>query len=312
MAGMTGTTGTKSDRDDRDQLAAMLAKMTTREAFGSTPIDGVQFIRASGSQLRSPVIYEASILIIAQGRKIAYVGGKKYIYDSNNYLVLPVPMTFDCTTEGTLAKPLLGVSIGVDPSMVGELLLEMEDDKSIAGITRGIYSAPMTGELTRAAIRLLEAMRSPAESRILGRHVVREILYRVLCGHQSAALKAIAIRHSHFGQISKVLRRLHTNYANSMDVESLAREVGMSVSTFHANFKAVTSNSPLRYLKSIRLHKARLLMVQDGATASSAAVQVGYESASQFSREFKRFFGSTPADEAAKMRAWLSDCRGQK
>jgi AraC-like DNA-binding protein len=290
---------------EREQLIALLSALAKGNGFGVSPVDGVQFMRANCTIARSPVIYEPSILIIAQGRKLAYVGSKTYVYDAHNYLVLPVPMTFDCFTEATAAKPLLGVSIGVDPSVVGELLLEMEDEQTIAGVARGIYSTPMTGDLTRATIRLLESMRSPVESRILGRQAVREIIYRVLCGNQSAALRAIAIRHSHFGQISKVLRKLHADYTATIDVESLAREVGMSVSTFHANFKAVTSNSPLQYLKSIRLHKARLLMIQDGATASSAASQVGYESASQFSREFKRFFGSAPAEEAAKMRAVL-------
>jgi AraC-like DNA-binding protein len=266
----------------------------------------VRFMRANCGLARAPVIYEPAIMIIAQGRKIGYVGGKPYTYDANNYLVVPVPMPFQCTTEATAGKPLLGVSIRVDPVMVGELLLEMEDDVAVPGVTRGIYATPMTSELTRATIRLVECLQSPpAERRILGRPIVREILYRVLCGNQSGALRALAIRNSHFAQISKVLRRMQIEYASPVDVEKLAREIGMSLSTFHASFKAITSTSPLQYLKSIRLHQARLLMIQDGHTASSAAGQVGYESASQFSREFKRFFGCAPVEEVAKMRAIL-------
>jgi AraC-like DNA-binding protein len=294
-----------SNRREHQQLIALLESFTVPVGFSGSPLEAVRFMRATCGLTRAPVIYEPSIMIIAQGRKIGYVGGKSYPYDANNYLVVPVPMPFHCTTEATASKPLLGLSIRVDPAMVGELLLEMEDDMAVPGVTRGIYSTPMTSELTRAAIRLVECLQSPVERRILGRQIVREIIYRVLCGNQSAALRALAIRNSHFAQISKVLRRMQTEFAGTFDVETLARETGMSLSTFHASFKAITSTSPLQYLKSIRLHQARLLMIQDGHTASSAANQVGYESASQFSREFKRFFGSAPVEEVAKMRAIL-------
>jgi len=109
-------------------------------------------------------------------------------------------------------------------------------------------------------------------------------------------------RHSHFSQIAKVLNRIHQEYEKSIDIQTLAKDANMSVSTFHHNFKAVTSTSPLQYLKSIRLHKARMIMAHDGLNASDAAYQVGYLSASQFSREFKQFFGNSPADEARRMR----------
>jgi AraC-like DNA-binding protein len=298
-------TMTKADQVDRARLLVLLESMATSAGFTTSPVDAVKFVRANCSHARAPIVYDPSILIIAQGRKTGYLGGKRYVYDAHNYLVLPVPMPFECTTEATQAKPLLGVSIQVDPVMVGELLLEMDDPGSVNGVVPGIYSTAMTCELTRATIRLLECLRTPTESRVLGRQMVREIIYRVLCGTQSAALRSVAIRNSHFAQIGKVLRRIHAEYAGPIDIETLAREAGMSLSTFHANFKAVTSTSPLQYVKSIRLHQARLLMVQGGANASTAANQVGYESASQFSREFKRFFGATPAEQAARDRAIL-------
>jgi AraC-like DNA-binding protein len=171
---------------------------------------------------------------------------------------------------------------------------------------RGIFATPLHDDLCNAALRLLESLRTPAEARILGPQIVREITYRVLRGPQGDALRAVAARHTHFGQISKALHRMHADYSDSLDVETLARESGMSVSTFHHNFKSVTSSSPLQYLKAIRLHKARLLMVNEGLGAGVAAGRVGYESPSQFSREFKRFFGSSPADEAARIRLSLS------
>jgi AraC-like DNA-binding protein len=115
----------------------------------------------------------------------------------------------------------------------------------------------------------------------------------------------LAAPQSHFGQISRVLNRLHAEYANPVDTGTLARDAGMSVSTFHAHFKAITASSPLQYLKTIRLHKAQLLMVNDGANAAEAAARVGYESPSQFSREFKRHFGTSPSARAEHLRSRL-------
>ncbi|MCU1232856.1 MAG: rhaS [Candidatus Solibacter sp.] len=148
-------------------------------------------------------------------------------------------------------------------------------------------------------MRLLECLPDPADARILGPQLVREIMYRVLCGEQGGALRAAAALHSRFGQVNRALQRIHAD---------LAETAGMSASAFHRNFKAVTSNSPLQYLKTIRLHKARMLMVYEGLRAGVAAERVGYESPSQFSREFKRLFGESPVESAAALAGAL--CRG--
>jgi AraC-like DNA-binding protein len=163
----------------------------------------------------------------------------------------------------------------------------------------------MTEELGGAVIRLLECLRSPLDSRILGRQTVREIVYRVLQGEQGGALRALASRDERFSRIARVLKHVHAEYAQSLCVEEMARKAAMSVAAFHHYFKLVTASSPLQYLKRIRLDQARLLMAHDGYNASTAARAVGYESASQFSREFKRLFGVTPVEEAAQTRARL-------
>lgn len=288
----------------KTRLVELLETLATREGFSPSILDGVQFIRENNSVPRGPVVYDPRIVIVAQGRKKGYLGDEVYTYDAYNYLVLSVPLPLECETEATPDKPLLGVIVQVTPTTLGELLVEMDDDVAASRqIPRGIYSTPLTDELVSATVRLLECLRSGMDSRILGPQIVREIIYRVLCGGQGDVLRALATRQSHFNQIARILKRIHLEYSNSLDVETLARDANMSVSTFHHNFKAVTSTSPLQYLKSIRLHRARMLMVQDGLNASAAAGQVGYESASQFSREFKRFFGNTPADETARMRA---------
>lgn len=282
-------------------LAELIQELAINEGSTPTVINGVNLLRISKSYPRAPVVYEPCIIIVGQGRKIGYLGDRVYHYDPYNYLVLSVPLPFECETVATPEEPLLAVSISVDPAMLAELLMEMDENPSVKGsIPRGIYSTKLTHELTSAVTRLLESLKSPTDSRILGPQIVKEIIYRVLCGEQGGALKAVALRHSRFSQIARVLKRIHTEYPTSLDVETMAEEATMSVSAFHQNFKAVTSISPLQYLKSIRLHKARMLMLQDGLNAYNAAEKVGYESASQFSREFKRMFGSSPSGNTAR------------
>lgn len=292
-----------TDIKDGRILAKLLDSLAVNEGFTESSLKNVKFLRSSKTIPKMPVVYEPSIVIIAQGHKNGYLGDKVYRYDPYNYLVLSVPLPFVCETVGTVEEPLLGVSIGVDVTTLSELLLDMDDsDLLSSSVPRGIYSTQLTDELVNATTRLLESLASPLDGHILGPQIVREIIYRVLCGEQGGALKSLAARHSRFSQIAKVLKRMHAEYDSELDVSILANDANMSISSFHSNFKAVTAISPLQYLKSIRLHKARMLMIQDGIGASNAASKVGYESASQFSREFKRYFGCNPTDVAAKMR----------
>ncbi|EPR39860.1 transcriptional regulator, AraC family [Desulfovibrio sp. X2] len=287
---------------DKKRLAELIGSLAKAQGITPTCVPGVRLMMANCSCRRAKTVYEPSIVIVAQGRKRGYVGEDVYTYDPDNYLVLSVPLPFECETEAGPDGPLLGLSVSVDHIMLGELLMEMDEGAPPAEMPRGLYATRLTQELRGAAIRLVESMRSPLDGRMLGRQIVREIVYRVLCGEQGGALRAVAARHSGFGQIARVLKRIHSEYDQALDIETLAREAGMSVSSFHQSFKAVTCTSPIQYLKSIRLHKARLMMLQDGYNASTAAGRVGYQSPSQFSREFKRFFGHSPAEEAARLR----------
>jgi len=293
-------------RRKNPRLAELLSELARGEGFSPSRLPGVKFMRSTQHVPRSPIAYEPSIVIIAQGRKSGHLGGKTFIYDAHRYLVLAVPLPFECETEGSAGEPLLGVAIGVTPALVAELLMQMEQPAPANDARpQAIESTALDDPLYDATVRLLECLRTTDDSRILGPQIVREITYRVLLGALGQNLRALARPHSHFGQISRVLQRIHTDYARTYDLESLAREAGMSVSTFHLHFKAVTAWSPLQYLKNVRLHKARMLMVHEGLNASTAALQVGYESASQFSREFKRFFGDGPAAGAAQLRKSL-------
>ncbi len=265
-------------------------------------------MRSTQSRPRSPVLYDPSIVIVGQGRKRGYLGGQVYQYDPHNYLVLTVPMPFECETEAAPDGPMLAFSVRIDIGVLNELVMKLDTRmlQKQSDATRGIYATPMDETLTSAAVRLLECMTSPADAKVLGPQIMREITYRVLCGENGGALRELLAINGRVGQIQRAIERIHSEYASPLDIQTLADDVGISASAFHHNFKALTETSPLQYLKTIRLHKARMLMVYEGVTAGAAAEKVGYESASQFSREFKRLFGNAPHQEVEKTRSILA------
>ena len=167
---------------------------------------------------------------------------------------------------------------------------------------RGMYSSPMDEQLSESLLRFLEAMSTPMDAQILGPTLMREIYYRIITGEQGGSMRAALNRQGQFGKVARAIRKIHGCYHQHLDVEALAREAMMSVPSFHAHFRTVTDTSPMQYLKSTRLHQARLLMLRNDISAATASVQVGYESASQFSREFKRLFGRTPQQEIQWMK----------
>lgn len=300
---------------DKERLASLLDELATEEGLRPTLVEGVHVFRGSKSVPRAPMVYKPHIIVVGRGTKRAYLGGRTYVYDPSHYLVLAVPLPAECDAQVEPGKPILMVNIDVDTTMVGEMLLEMgeassalagETPRGISSTPMGISSTPMGQELHTAVIRLLECLKSEVDSRLLGRQMVREVVYRVLRGEQGGALSALASRDDHFTRIARVLRRVHAEYAKPHDVEDLARRAGMSVSVFHHHFKLVTTCSSLQYVKRIRLDRGRTLMTLDGYNAGEAAHAVGYESASQFGREFKRLFGLTPVEDAEQSRTRLA------
>lgn len=295
------------------RLAQLLRTQAVAEGVQPTAIAGVSLVRDSRPSPRRPVIYEPMILFVGQGRKRAHVGGDVIGYDADHYLVLSVPVPAECEVLATPEEPLLGVKIAVEPTMLAELLVELDEHAPAAKepMPRGIHARPVQAPMRDALVRLLEALRSPRDARILGRGIVRELVYRVLQDEPGSGLRALAARNDRFLRIARVLQHVHADCTQPMGSARLAKLASMSVTTFHHAFKAVTATSPLQYVKSVRLHRARMLMVHEGHTAATAAAAVGYESASQFGREWKRLFGNTPAAEVAQMRARLAEDGGR-
>lgn len=286
------------------QLAEKVNYLKDNEKSVSQWLPDVRLLYGTQPGARTPVMYQPGIVFLFSGHKIGYINERVFRYDASEYLLLTVPLPFECETFATEAVPLAGMRLNVDILQLQELLMEIGEDELFrpALAASGINSATLSDEILCAIERLFDVMTRPLDARILGRQIIREILYHVLMGPGGGALLALVSRQTHFSLISRVLKRIENHYTQNLSVDELAAEANMSVSAFHHNFKSVTSTSPLQYLKTYRLHKARMLMIHDGMKASAAAMRVGYESASQFSREFKRYFGVTPGEDAARIR----------
>lgn len=287
------------------RIVALLRAMAPDEGYNLTALPSVRILRSNRALSRTPVLYDPGIVIVCQGRKRGYFGGELYLYDERQYLAVSIPVPFTMETDATPERPLLALYLHLDFAMAAELAarIDREGVAEPAQAPRSMMSTPIDDAMQWSVLRLLEAMHRPLEAAVLGQGLLRELYFRVLTGAQGSSMREALAMRGPFGRIGKALRLIHAGYAQPLDVARLAKEAGMSVPSFHSHFKQMTQVSPMQYVKSTRLHQARLLMVRRDLTAEAASHAVGYTSASQFSREFKRLFGATPAAEVKRMRA---------
>lgn len=272
----------------------------------STQIEGLLAIRIVEPFARRPVMYRMCLCLAAQGRKVCHLDDHSLVYSPNHYLLstLALPVESEIP-EASEERPYLGIVLEVDPAEVGRLLIDLEtavESEPDSAVDRsagpGLVSCAMDESMQSTASRLLEASLDERDARILGPGLVRELLYRVLTGPHAGVLKDAVSRHSSLARIARVIRFLGANYRDSTDVDAMAQRAGMSTSALHLHFKRATTMSPIQYVKKLRLHQARELLLS-GRGASEAAFEVGYASASQFSREFRRLFGVAPSSYRA-------------
>lgn len=286
-----------------ERMVQLMTQLAPLEGYNLSPLDDVRFLRSNRPLTRTPVLYEPGIVILCQGRKRGYLGDEVYVYDAQHYLVVSVPVPFTMETDASEAEPMLAVYLRLDFSLLGELIQEVD---ALCGFTAaepmGMYASPIDEPLRQSALRFLEIMVDSRDAQLLGRGMLRELYYRILTGEQGGTLRAAITQQGQFGKVTRAIHKIHRCYHEHLDVEALAQEAQMSVPNFHLHFRRVTDSSPMQYLKSTRLHQARLLMLRNELTAAKSAFLVGYESASQFSRDFKRLFGRTPLAEVARMK----------
>lgn len=287
----------------QQQIVDLLQALAPEEGYTLTPLADVRLLRSDRPLSRTPVLYEPGIVIVCQGCKRGYFGDLCFIYDAQHYLVVSVPVPFTMETDASAENPLLAIYMHLDFKVAADLMLQMEHhgvSKSASAPT-SMMSSPMNSALKASVLRLLQALSNSLEAEVLGPALVRELYFHFLTGEQGGVMRSALAVQGQFGKISQVLKYIHTDYAQPLTLAQLASKAKMSVPTFHGHFKRITGLSPIQYIKSVRLHQARMLMAREAMTAAAASHSVGYESPSQFNREFKRLFGLPPAEEVKRM-----------
>lgn len=287
---------------------AELRRLALKHAEGrsrNTAIPRVAISRGGATTEAAPGVYEPMMCLILQGAKCVLIGDQALHYDHASYFIstIDVPATGEVYYAGT-NEPYLSITLKFDPAVISDVLIGMEDDAPSApsepSCSFGI--SPVTPELLDAWLRLLRLIETPRAIPVLAPLIEREIIYRLLSGPRGCMLRQVASGGSRLAQVRRAIGWIRDNLTEPFQIEDLAARAGMSASAFHRHFKAVTAMSPIQYQKRLRLHVARRMMIAESGDVAHIAFSVGYESATQFSREYARMFGTSPARDAARLR----------
>ena len=291
--------------DAQLEFARLIERSTPADGIHPTALPRVSLIRASQASEPIHVLHEPAICIIAQGRKQVMSGGNVFVYDRAQYLVVSVDVpVVGQIIEASTDQPYLCFLLSLDPGMLGALMMEANLLAPRPGESQAsVFLSDVTTELLDAAVRLVRLLDSPRDIPILAPVAEREILYRLLIGPQGARLRQIAVADSRLQQVGRAISWLKHNFREPFRIEDLAREARMSSSALHQHFKTVTSMSPLQFQKQLRLQEARRLILAQAMDAALAGHSVGYDSPSQFSREYRRLFGAPPIRDVQRLRA---------
>ena len=286
----------------RQDLAARIDRLAVTDGDHETAIPGLNLYRSSQPIPSRCGLYTSTLTLVAQGSKQVILAGERYDYDQANYLVttIDLPVIYS-VTEASPETPCLCVVWQLDAARIAQLLTaDLPPNRVSAG--RGMSISPLSHDMLDAVLRLVRLLDTPADIPMLAPLIERELLYRLIISDQGARLRQIAMTGSQTQQIARAIDWLRQHYSAPLRIQELARTVNMSVSSLHHHFKAITAMSPLQYQKLLRLQEARRLLLSEQCDAASAAHRVGYESPSQFSREYSRFYGAPPLRDVAQLR----------
>ncbi len=285
-------------------LSRSIARWTEQGELHTTAVPGLSLFRRDASTEPISGMYEPSVCLVAQGAKRVLLGDDTYLYDAHNYLITSVRLpTIVQVIEATPDKPYLGLRLKFDLREVSQLMVDSDLPQPRAQqSSRGMATGEVTLQLVNAFVRLIDLLADEKDIPILAPVIQREIIYRLLVGDQGERLRQIATAGSQSQQIAKAIGWLKSNYTVTISMDDLAAQANMSSSTFHHHFRSLTALSPLQYQKQLRLQEARRLMLAERMDAANAAFQVGYESPSQFNREYNRMFGAPPLRDITKLR----------
>ena len=284
-------------------LAAIIDRHVAGTGICSTAMPHLLLIRADRPSTPTPAVYEASLCLIAQGSKRVSIGDHSVVYDAAHYLLVSVDLPLvGHVIDASPDRPYLCCKIDLDPAMLADLIAAEGGGQPRGDLpVLGVY--PGDPDLIDAACRLVRLLDRPETIGALAPLIEREILYRLLTGPHGPMLRHLATAGSHLNQVSRAIVAIRRRFDAPIRIDEIAAEAGMSPSSLHAHFKAITSLTPLEYQKQLRLQEARRLMLAGGATAGAAGFAVGYESPSQFSREYRRLFGAPPRQDIERMHA---------
>ena len=282
------------------ELRALAAKAKNR--LTETGIPRVAMVQGKIPEHELSAVYEPMLNLILQGSKSMTVGDQTLHYDPATYFVMSVSLpAAGVVRPAASGEPYLAVALLLDPAVITPLLADLPEPAQAEGRTEGFSVASVTRELMDAWVRMLRLMERPAETAALAPVYEREILFRVLQGPHGAMLRDIATPDTAMARVNLAIDMIRRDYTLPLRVETLADQAAMSTSAFHRHFKTVTSLSPLQYQKRIRLLQARTLLISEGRSVAETAFDVGYESPTQFSREYAREFGLPPARDASRL-----------
>lgn len=292
-------------------LALLIRRHAPASGTHRTAVPSLSLMHATHLSEPLESVYKPSICVVAQGAKMATLADETYRYDPSTYLVTSVELPImGRIVEASPEIPYLSLKLSFDADVILEIVEKTNRPASVpveAG--RGITVNQTSPALLEAIVRLMQLLDAPEDIPVLAPLVIREALYRMLQGEQGALLYQFAISGSHAYNIAQAIRLINRQYDRPLAVEQLAKSVNMSVSAFHKHFKRVTAMSPLKYQKTVRLQEARRLMLTESVQASYAAFHVGYESPSQFSREYTRMYGRPPMLDVQELRGSIKDSK---
>jgi AraC-like DNA-binding protein len=292
-------------RELRAELARKIASFMGSEENRATGIPGLRLYRRIAPTAPCSMTYEPCVTLMVQGRKRVELGRTTFIYGESQYLLTSVDLPIvSQIIEASKEAPCIAMSLKLEMPMIRELLSREEIQVAEVPLNSpAMATGEATVEFLSACCRLLDLLDAPQDVPFLSGLIQREIIYRILRGPEGARLRAIATLGDQSHRTAKAIAWIRSNYAKPLRVEDLAQIAGMGLSTLHHHFRALTAMSPLQYQKQIRLQAARGRMLMDGLDAASAAFEVGYESASQFNREYSRFFGQPPMRDIRTLRS---------
>jgi AraC-like DNA-binding protein len=287
----------------KDAIARRIDVVSDGDGFFETAIEGLVLTRSRSETLPHHVLYRPALCVVAQGAKQVTIGGETLHYDEMQSLVVSVEMPLmGNVTRASDNEPYLGIILEFDTRLMREVLDQLDNPpKPDANRNPGVFVHDMQGPLADGVLRLVNLLDTPQAIAVLAPSVLREIYFWLLTGPHGSEICKLAIADSHTERLGRAIRLLR-DLSRPVRSEQLAAAAQMSASSFHQHFKALTSMTPLQYQKQLRLLEARRLMLTGSITATTAAYQVGYESASQFSREYARMFGAPPRRDVNELR----------